>query len=142
MFYLDERPSIYLCRAELSRVRLSRLWCTVILVISITSRDLVAIMLLYRLIATFSHRTWFASDFSSSTFSKNDRKSQMTLFAFFCRKKKCSFIFVSCTRKRHSTLIEDYIERRDVIVEISFHSLLIRRAYVTWFDLTQILFYF
>ncbi len=79
-------------------------------------------MLLYRLFATFSHRTSFASDFSFSTLSKIDRKIQMKFLLFLVKKE----IFLY-TRFLHAktTFNNDRrsYKKNDVIVEINFHTL-------------------
>jgi hypothetical protein len=67
------------------------------------------------LLAILSHRTWVASDFSSfQLFQKRSKISDCTFWNFFY-KRKFSFLFISCTRNRHSTMIENYIRRNDVI---------------------------
>jgi hypothetical protein len=67
------------------------------------------------LLATLSHRTWVASDFSSSQlFQKRSKVSDCTFRKFFY-KRKFSFLLISCARNRHSTVIENYIKRDDVI---------------------------
>jgi hypothetical protein len=48
-------------------------------------------------------------------FLKSDRNFQIALFENFFTNENFSFLFISCTRNRHSTMIEDYIERDDVI---------------------------
>jgi hypothetical protein len=67
------------------------------------------------LLATLSHRTWVASDFSLSQFSQKRSKVSDCTFWKFSYKRKFSFLFISCTRNRHSTVIESYIRRDDVI---------------------------
>jgi hypothetical protein len=91
--------------------------CTIIL---ITSRDCNHITwfrnsVFVSLFATFSHRTWVANDFSSSQFFKNDRNVSDCIFWKNFYKRKFSFLLISCTRNRHSTVIESYIKRNDVI---------------------------
>jgi hypothetical protein len=67
------------------------------------------------LLAILSHRTWIANDFSSSQlFQKRSKISDCTFWKFFY-KRKFSFLFIFCTRNRHSTVIESYIRRNDVI---------------------------
>jgi hypothetical protein len=67
------------------------------------------------LLATLSHRTWVANDFSSSQlFQKRSKLSDCTFWSF-SYKRKFSFLLIFCTRNRHSTVIEDYIRRDDVI---------------------------
>ncbi len=46
---------------------------------------------------------------------KNDRNSQIALFENFLTNENFSFSLIFCTRNRHLTVIEDYIERDDVI---------------------------
>jgi hypothetical protein len=53
--------------------------------------------------------------FHHLNFLKSDRNSQIALFEIFFTNEIFSFLFISCTRNRHSTVIEDYIERNDVI---------------------------
>jgi hypothetical protein len=67
-------------------------------VILITSRDF-AILLLYRCLR----------------YSHTEHESQIALFENFFTNENFSFLFISCTRNRHSTMIEDYIRRDDVI---------------------------
>ncbi len=67
------------------------------------------------LLATLSHRTWVANDFSSSQLSQKRSKISDCIFWKFSYKQKFSFSFISCTRNRHSTVIESYIRRNDVI---------------------------
>jgi hypothetical protein len=86
--------------------------CTIIL---ITSRDF-AILLLYRCLR-HSHtehelRTIFFHHLNSL---KNDRNSQIAVFENFFINGSFSFLLIFCTRNRHLTVIEDYIERDDVI---------------------------
>jgi hypothetical protein len=65
--------------------------------------------------ATLSHRTWIASDFSSFQFSqKRSKLSDCTFWNFFY-KRKISFLLILCMRKRHSSVIENYIRSDDVI---------------------------
>jgi hypothetical protein len=67
------------------------------------------------LLAILSHRTWIASDFSSSQlFQKRSKISDCTFWKFSYN-RKFSFLLISCTRIRHSTVIENYIRRDDVI---------------------------
>jgi hypothetical protein len=67
------------------------------------------------LLATLSHRTWVANDFSSSQFSQKRSKISDCTFWKISYKRKISFLLISCTRKWHSTVIESYIRRDDVI---------------------------
>ncbi len=69
-------------------------------------------------------------------FSQKSIENFRWRFFAFLYKNKFLFLFVFCTRKRHSIMIEDYVEKDDVIIEINFHSLLTRRNHVTQFDLT------
>jgi hypothetical protein len=92
------------------------------LIILVTSRDRNHITWFWRnsvsvsLLATLSHRTWIANDFFIiSTFSKSDRNSQIALFENFSTNENFSYLLISCTRNRHSTVIVDYIRRDDVI---------------------------
>jgi hypothetical protein len=90
------------------------------IIILITSRDCNHITwfrnsAFVSLLATFSHRTWIANDFSSSQlFQKRSKVSNCTFWKF-SYKRKFSFLLISCTRNRHSTVIENYIRRDDVI---------------------------
>ncbi len=74
------------------------------------------------LLATFLHRTWVANDFSSSQLSQKRSKISDCIFWKFSYKRIFSFLIISCTRKRHSTVIEDYI-RRDVVIWCEFDCL-------------------
>jgi hypothetical protein len=67
------------------------------------------------LLAILSHKTWIASDFSSSQLLQKRSKISDCTFWRFSYKRKFSFLFISCTRNRHSTVIESYIRRDDVI---------------------------
>jgi hypothetical protein len=93
-------------------------WYTIILV---TSRDCNHItwfrnLVSVSLLATFSHRTWIANDFFIiSILSKIIEKSQIAFFWKISYKRKFSFLLISCTRNRHSSVIESYIRRNDVI---------------------------
>ncbi len=53
--------------------------------------------------------------FIISTLSKTIETSQIAFFENFFTNENFSFLLISCTRKRHSTVIEDYIKRNDVI---------------------------
>jgi hypothetical protein len=67
------------------------------------------------LFATLSHRTWIANYFSSfQLFQKRSKISDCTFWKNFY-KRKFSFLFIFCTRNRHSTMIENYIKKNDVI---------------------------
>ncbi len=46
---------------------------------------------------------------------KSDRKTSDCTFWKISYKRKFSFLLISCTRNRHSTVIESYIRRDDVI---------------------------
>jgi hypothetical protein len=89
-------------------------------VILITSRDCNHITwfrnsVSVSLFATLSHRTWVANDFSSfQLFQKRSKISNCTFWKFYY-KQKFSFLLISCTRNRHSTVIESYIKRNNVI---------------------------
>ncbi len=48
-------------------------------------------------------------------FLKSDRNVSDCIFWKYSYKRKCSFIFIFCTRNRHSTIIESYIRKNDVI---------------------------
>jgi hypothetical protein len=67
------------------------------------------------LFATLSQRTWIANDFSSSQLFQKRSKLSDCIFWKFSYKRNFSFLFISCTRNRHSTMIENYIKRNDVI---------------------------
>jgi hypothetical protein len=91
--------------------------CTIIL---ITSRDCNHITWFRNsasvsLLATLSHRTWVASDFSSSQLSQKRSKTSDCTFWKISYKRKFSFLLISCTQNRHSTVIENYIKKDDVI---------------------------
>ncbi len=91
------------------------------LVILITSRDCNHITWSCRnsasvsLLATLSHRTWIANDFSSSQLSQKRSKISDCTFWKISYKRKFSFLLISCTRNRYSTVIESYIRKNDVI---------------------------
>jgi light-regulated signal transduction histidine kinase (bacteriophytochrome) len=53
--------------------------------------------------------------FIISTFSKAIEKSQIAFLEKFLTNENFSFLLISCTRNRHSTVIESYIRRNDVI---------------------------
>jgi hypothetical protein len=67
------------------------------------------------LLATLSHRTWIADDFSSFQLSQKRSKISDCTFWKISYKRKISFLLISCTRNRHLTVIESYIRRDDVI---------------------------
>jgi hypothetical protein len=67
------------------------------------------------LLATLSHRTWIANDFSSFQFLSKWSKISDCTFWKFSYKRKFFFLLISCTRNWHSTMIENYIKRDDVI---------------------------
>jgi hypothetical protein len=84
------------------------------------------------LLAILSHRTWIASDFSSSQLSQKRSKVSDCIFWKFSYKRKFSFLLIFCTRNRHSTVMKIYIRRNDVIkceldlalIEKSIHYLI------------------
>ncbi len=81
------------------------------------------------LLSTLSHKTWIASDFSLSQLSQKRSKISDRIFWKFSYKRRFSFLLISCTRDRHSTLIESYIRRDDVIkceLDLAFTERLIR----------------
>jgi hypothetical protein len=84
-------------------------------VIVITSRDFVATLLLYRCLRHSHTKHELRTIFHHLNFLKSDRKSQICIFWKFSYKRKFSFLLISCTRNRHSTVIENYIRRDDVI---------------------------
>jgi hypothetical protein len=67
------------------------------------------------LLATFSHKTWVANDFSSFQLSQKRSKISNCTFWKISYKRKFCFLLISCVRNRHSTVIESYIRRNDVI---------------------------
>jgi hypothetical protein len=67
------------------------------------------------LLAIFLHRTWIANDISSSQLSQKRSKVSDCTFWKFYYKQKFSFLLIFCTRNQHSTVIENYIRRNDVI---------------------------
>ncbi len=81
----------------------------------ITSRDFVAILLLYRCLRHFHTEHKLRTIFHHFNSFKSDRNSQIALFEIFLTNESFSFLFISCTRNRHSTMIEDYIERNNMI---------------------------
>jgi hypothetical protein len=83
-------------------------------VIIITSRDF-AILLLYRCLRHSHTEHELRTIFHHLNFLKSDRNSQIALFENFLTNENFSFLLIFCTRKRHSTVIEDYIRRDDVI---------------------------
>jgi hypothetical protein len=83
-------------------------------VIVITSRDF-AILLLYRCLRHFYTEHELRTIFHHFNFLKSDRNVLDCTFWKFSYKRRISFLFVSCTRNRYSTVIESYIERNDVI---------------------------
>jgi hypothetical protein len=96
-------------------------------VILVTSRDCSHITwfrnsAFVSLLATLSHRTWIANDFFIiSTFSKAI-ELRLHFFENFLTNENFSFLLISCTRNRHSTVIEDYIRWRDLMRTWSFSS--------------------
>jgi hypothetical protein len=83
-------------------------------IILITSRDF-AILLLYRCLRHSHTEHELRTIFHYLNFLKSDRNVSDCTFWKFSYKRKISFLFISCTRNRHSTVIESYIERDDVI---------------------------
>jgi hypothetical protein len=67
------------------------------------------------LFATLSHRTWIGNDFSLFQLFQKRSKVSDCIFWKFSYKRKFSFLFIFCTRNRHSTMIENYIRKNDVI---------------------------
>jgi hypothetical protein len=53
--------------------------------------------------------------FIISTSLKAIENSQVALFENFLTNENFSFLLISCTRNRHSTVVGGYIERDDVI---------------------------
>jgi hypothetical protein len=107
--------SLYMLRCS------SRSYLVRYTVILVTSRDCNHItwfrnLASVSLLATLSHRTWIANDFFIiSTFSKTIETLRLHFFKNFSYKRKVSFSLISCTRNWHSTMIEDYIRKDDVI---------------------------
>jgi hypothetical protein len=83
-------------------------------VILITSRDF-AILLLYRCLRHSHTEHELRAIFHHLNFFKSDRNVSDCTFWKISYKRKISFLFIFCTRNRHSTVIESYIERDDVI---------------------------
>jgi hypothetical protein len=81
--------------------------------IVITSRYL-AILLLYRCLRHSHTEHKLRAIFSSSQFSQKRSKISDCTFWKISYKRKFSFLLISCTRNRHSTMIESYIKRDDV----------------------------
>jgi hypothetical protein len=103
--------------------------CTIIL---ITSRDCNYITWFRNsasvsLFATLSHRTWIASDFSSFQLLQKRSKISNCTFWKISYKRKFSFLLISCTRNRHSTMIENYIKKDDVI-KCEFNLIFIEKS--------------
>jgi hypothetical protein len=84
-------------------------------VIVITSRDSDAILLLYRCLRHSHTEHELRTIFHHLNFFKSDRKISDCTFWKILYKRKFSFLLISCTRNRHSTVIENYIRRNDVI---------------------------
>jgi hypothetical protein len=84
-------------------------------VIVITSHDSIAILLLYRCLRHSHTEHELRTIFHHFNFLKNNQNVSDYTFWKFSYKRKFSFLFVFCTRKRHLTVIEDYIKRNDVI---------------------------
>jgi hypothetical protein len=85
--------------------------CTINL---ITSRDF-AILLLYRCLRHFYTKHELRTIFHHFNFFKNDRNVSDCTFWKFSYKRKFFFLLISCMRNRHSTMIESYIKRNNVI---------------------------
>jgi hypothetical protein len=83
-------------------------------IILITSRDF-AILLMYRCLRHFHTEHELRTIFHHFNFLKSDRNFQIALFENFLTNENFSFLLISCTRNRHSTVIADYIRRDDVI---------------------------
>jgi hypothetical protein len=107
-FYSKVNASLYMLRCS-NRSYFAR--CTVIL---ITSRDF-AILLLYRCLRHSHTEHELRTIFHHFNFFKSDRNVSDCTFWKFFYKWKFSFLLMSCTRNQHSTVIESYIERDDVI---------------------------
>jgi hypothetical protein len=84
------------------------------IVILITSRDF-AILLLYRCLRHSHTEHELRTIFHHLNFLKSDQNFQIALFENFLTNETFSFLLISCTRNRHSTVIADYIKRNDVI---------------------------
>ncbi len=84
-------------------------------VILVTSRDSVEILLLYYCLRHSHTERELRTIFSSSQLSQKRSKISNCIFWNFSYKRKISFLFILCTRKRHSSVIENYIRRDDVI---------------------------
>ncbi len=83
--------------------------------IVITSRDF-AILLLYRFLRHSHTEHELRTIFSSFQFlQKRSKLSDCSFWEFSYKRKFFFFLLISCTRNLHSTMIEDYIERNDVI---------------------------
>jgi hypothetical protein len=67
------------------------------------------------LLATLSHNMNCERFFIISTLSKAIETFQIALFENFFTNENFSFLLIFCMRNRHSTVIENYIERDDVI---------------------------
>jgi hypothetical protein len=83
-------------------------------IILITSRDF-AILLLYHCLRHSYTEHELRTIFHHFNFFKSDRNVSDCIFWKFSYKRKFSFLFISCMRNRHSTMIESYIKRNDVI---------------------------
>jgi hypothetical protein len=66
------------------------------------------------LLATLSHKTWMRTIFHHFNFFKSDQKFRLHFLKNFLQ-TKIFFLFIFDTRNRHSTMIENYIRRDDVI---------------------------
>ncbi len=63
---------------------------------------------------TFTQNNELRKIFHHLNFLKSDR-TQIALFENFLTNENFSFLLISCTRNWHSTVIENYIKRDDVI---------------------------
>jgi hypothetical protein len=108
----------YICWDWSNRLLIISSWHIIIL---ITSRDYNHVTWFCRnsafvlLLVTFLQKTWVANDFSSSQFFQKRSKISNCIFWIFFSKKKISFLFISCMQKWHSSVIENYIKKDDVI---------------------------
>ncbi len=83
-------------------------------IILITSRDF-AILLLYRCLRHSHIEHELRTIFHHLKFLRNDRNVSDCPFWKNFYKRKISFSLIFCTQNRHSTMIENYIKRDDVI---------------------------
>jgi hypothetical protein len=84
-------------------------------VIIITSPNSVATLLLYRCLQHSHTEHELRTIFMISTSSKTIETLRLHFFENFLTNENFSFLLISCTRNRHSTVIESYIRRDDVI---------------------------